>query len=72
MYTMTEILILNCFDVWKLENGFHNIFQRMKVSPEARRLAKYKEKKKEISVAILQFDVTFVRQYCARRLTHKI
>ena len=31
----------------------------MKVSPEARRLAKYKEKKKEISVAMLQFDVTF-------------
>ena len=31
----------------------------MKVSPEARRLAKYKEKKKEISVATLQFDVTF-------------
>ena len=31
----------------------------MKVSPEARRLAKYKEKKKEISVVTLQFDVTF-------------
>ena len=31
----------------------------MKVSPEARHLAKYKEKKKEISVATLQFDVTF-------------
>ena len=31
----------------------------MKVSPEARRLAKYKEKKKEISVATLQLDVTF-------------
>ena len=31
----------------------------MKVSPEARRLAKYKEKKKEFSVATLQFDVTF-------------
>ena len=31
----------------------------MKVSPEARRLAKYKEKTKEISVATLQFDVTF-------------
>ena len=29
----------------------------MKVSPEARRLAK--EKKKELSVATLQFDVTF-------------
>ena len=31
----------------------------MKVSPKARRLAKYKEKKKEFSVATLQFDVTF-------------
>ena len=31
----------------------------MKVSPEARRLAKYKERKKEFSVATLQFDVTF-------------
>ena len=31
----------------------------MKVSPEARRLAKYRENKKEISVATLQFDVTF-------------
>ena len=31
----------------------------MKVSLEARRLAKYKEKKKEFSVATLQFDVTF-------------
>ena len=31
----------------------------MKVPPEARRLAKYKEEKKEISVATLQFDVTF-------------
>ena len=30
----------------------------MKVSPEARRLAKYK-KKEEFSVATLQFDVTF-------------
>ena len=34
-------------------------YQRMKVSPEARRLSKYKEKKKEFSVATLQFDVTF-------------
>ena len=32
-------------------------YQRMKVSPEARRLSKYKEKKKEFSVATLQFDV---------------
>ena len=31
----------------------------MKVSTEAGRLAKYKEKKKEISVVTLQFDVTF-------------
>ena len=31
----------------------------MKVSPAARRLAKYKEKKKEISFATLQLDVTF-------------
>ena len=31
----------------------------MKVSLEARRLTKYKEKKKEISVSTLQFDVTF-------------
>ena len=31
----------------------------MKVSPEARRLAKYKERTKEISVVNLQFDVTF-------------
>ena len=31
----------------------------MKVSPKARRLAKYKELKKEFSVATLQFDVTF-------------
>ena len=31
----------------------------MKVSPEARRPTKYKEKKKETSVATLQFDVTF-------------
>ena len=31
----------------------------MKVSPEARHRAKYKEKKKKISVATLQFDVTF-------------
>ena len=37
-------------------------YQRMKVSPEARRLAKYKEKKKEFSVATLQFDVTFCTQ----------
>ena len=42
-----------------LVNGFHIFYQRMKVSPEARRLAKYKEKKKEISVVTLQFDVTF-------------
>ena len=33
----------------------------MKVSPEVRRLAKYK-KKKEFSVATLQFDVTFCTQ----------
>ena len=31
----------------------------MKVSPEARRLPKYKEKREEISVATLQFDITF-------------
>ena len=31
----------------------------MKVFPEVRCLAKYKEKKKEFSVATLQFDVTF-------------
>ena len=35
-------------------------YQRMKVSPEARRLSKYKKKKKEFSVATLQFDVTFL------------
>ena len=34
-------------------------YQRMSVSPEARRLSKYNEKKKEFSVATLQFDVTF-------------
>ena len=48
VYTKLEILIL----------GFHIFYQRMKVSPEARRLAKYKEKKK-ISIATLQLDVTF-------------
>ena len=54
MYTMLEILIQ-----MKARKRFHIFYQRMKVSLEARRLAKYKEKKKEISVATLQFDVTF-------------
>ena len=47
-------------DVYEIEfigNGFHIFYQGMKVSPEARRLTKYKTK--EISVATLQFDVTF-------------
>ena len=43
----------------ELESGFHIFYQQMKVSPEARRLANYKEKNKEFSVATLQFDVTF-------------
>ena len=51
VYTKLEILILTFIDVLKLENNFHIFYQRMKVSLEARRLAKYKEKKKEISVA---------------------
>ena len=46
-------------DVLKLESGFHMFYQQMKVSPEARRLAKTKEKIKEFSVATSQFDVTF-------------
>ena len=40
----------------------------MKVSPEERRLAKYKEEKKEISVVSPYNSwLRFVRQYCARR-----
>ena len=51
VHTKLEILILTFIDVLKLENNFHIFYQRMKVSLEARRQAKYKEKKKEISVA---------------------
>ena len=51
VYTKLEILILAFIDVLKLGNGSHIFYQRMKVSLEARRLAKYMEKKKEINVA---------------------
>ena len=40
---------IELIDVWKLENVFYIFYQRTKVSPEARRLAKYKEKKKQLA-----------------------
>ena len=52
--TDSDVYEIEFIDVW-----IHIFYQRMKVSPEARRLAKYKEKREEISVATLQFDVTF-------------
>ena len=59
MNTYSGVNEIKFIDVRKLESGFHIFYQRLKVSPEAKRLAKYKEKKKEFCVATLQFDVTF-------------